>query len=238
MSGTWIMIVLILVSSIPVIAVFVWFRIAKYQYSLTKFLFTLLAGAAAFLPAIILQDLLSFSIHDNRAAFFYEIFIRIALTEELSRLLIMIIFLWAAKRLGSQIITEPLSLNAVKMATAAGLVAGLGFALLENAINASADINILILRIFTAALHGACGGRIGAAAVMLRTNPVQALLRIMTAVAIHGVYNFTVIRPGLPSIAAILIAVSALATTIMTIRGGWTETLPSKPAIDKTTETL
>jgi len=238
MSGPWVIIILILISSIPVIAVYIWFRIAKYEYSLTKFLFTLLAGAAAFLPAIILQDLLSFRILNNRAALFYEFFIRIALTEEASRLLILVLFFWITSRLKPQASAGPLNFNIVKKASATGLIAGLGFALFESAIYAASDISVIFLRIFTAALHGACGSRIGAAAVLLRKNPGQSFLRVLTAVAIHGVYNFMVIIPGLPALAAIIIALSAFATSIMLIRGGWSEPSPAEPAIDKPPENL
>jgi RsiW-degrading membrane proteinase PrsW (M82 family) len=118
---------------------------------------------------------------------------------------------------------NPLSVNSIKKATAIGLVAGLGFSLLENAVYAASDFNVLPLRIITAAVHGACGSRIGAAAVMLRSNPLQAILRILTATAIHGIYNLMITMPGLSPIAAILIAISALVTAILTIRGGWSE---------------
>jgi len=235
MSGPWVAIILILVSSLPLIAVYVWFRAAKYQFSLHRFLFALLAGAAAFFPALIFQDMLSFSFQSIRAALFFRFFIRIALTEEISRLILLIIFFSlnslvvsrAAKKSrgsGQTSIHQPLSINTIKKATATGLVAGLGFALLENAVYAASDINILPLRIiFTAAVHAACGSRIGAAAVLLRSNPFQALLRVFTAVAIHGIYNMMIVMPGFTPLAAILIAISALITAILAIRGGWSD---------------
>jgi hypothetical protein len=67
-----------------------------------------------------------------------------------------------------------------------------------------------------------CGG----SAVLFRTNPIQAIYRLLAATAIHGVYNlFMVARPAdhyisLPQILAVLIALSALITSIVTIRGG------------------
>ena len=230
MYAPWVLIAIILISSLPVIAVYVWFRAAKYQFSLVLFLCTLLAGAASFFPALLLQDLLDISFSaGGRAALFYLYFIRIALSEELSRLFILFIFFWISghiTRPDHTQDTKTLSISTVKKATATGLVAGLGFALLENARYAASgiEIDVLLLRIFTAAIHGACGSRIGAAAVMFRFNPIQALLRIVTATAIHGIYNLMVTRPGISSIAASLIAVSALITTIMIIRDGWTET--------------
>jgi hypothetical protein len=56
---------------------------------------------------------------------------------------------------------------------------------------------------------------------MFRTSPPQAVFRFLAAVAIHGVYNFMVAMPGFPSMVAVLIALSALAASIATIRGGW-----------------
>ena len=231
MYAAWVLTVLIFVSSFPVIAVYVWFRLAKFQFSLIRFLFALLAGAAAFFPALILQEFLLFpSLVQGRAALFYEIFIRVALSEELSRLLMLFIFFL----ISSLFVKEPhdkhpmdfdqqLEDNIIKKGTATGLIAGLGFAILESARFAASDldINLVLLRIFTAALHGACGSRIGAAAVMFRSNPLPALFKILAATAIHGVFNFMVTIPGFPSIAAILIAVSSLTTTILSIRSGW-----------------
>jgi len=204
-----------------VIAVYIWFKTAKYQISLVQFLFALLAGAAAFFPALIIQQLLLFPfITHGRMALFYEFFIRIALSEELSRLLMLFIFFWISSRVKpGDNSNQLLTFGIVRRGTAIGLVAGLGFAILESATYAASDmtIRIVLLRFFTAALHGACGSRIGAAALLFRTNPVQALLRIFTATAIHGIYNFMVTMPGLSSIAAILIAVSALFTAVLTI---------------------
>jgi RsiW-degrading membrane proteinase PrsW (M82 family) len=237
MSGLWVLLVLILISSIPVVIVFIWFRTAKYQLSLILFLFALLAGAAAFFPALILQELLTFSsITHGRGALFYNFFIRIALTEELSRFLMLFIFFFINSRIKPNTdLSQPLTFNVFKRGSAIGLIAGLGFAILESARYAASDMSIYIalLRLFTAALHGACGSRVGGAVVMFRKNPTQALLRFFTAVAIHGVYDLMVKIPGLPSIAAILITLSALTTAILSIRGGWESVSIS---IDKTSE--
>jgi len=230
-------------------AVFIWFRLAKYQLSLVSFLFALLAGAAAFFPAIILQGLLAISLPSGRTALFYNFFVRIAFTEEFSRLLMLFIFFWISRLIkpaGNS--GQPLSYNTVKLGTAIGLVVGLGFALLETAVYGASDTGVLLIRAVTAApLHGACGSRVGAAAVMFRTNPVQAVFRILTATAIHGVYDLMVILRGFPAIAAVLIAITALVSAIVTIRGGWVsdESSPLKgedsplapqPPIDKTGE--
>ena len=233
MYGPLVLLVLILVSSLPVIAVYVWFRLAKYKFSLVRFLFALLAGAAAFFPALILQELLAFSLPAGRAARFYHFFVRIAFTEEISRLLMLSIFFLIISRIKpNESSGQPISYNTVKRGTAIGLVAGLGFAILESAVYGASDTGVLLLRAVTAApLHGACGSRIGAATVIFRNNPVQAVFRVLTAIAIHGVYDLMVVLPGFPAIAAVLVAISALITAILTIRDGWTsnETSPLAP---------
>jgi len=229
MYSTWILLVLIIVSSLPVIAVYIWFRAAKYQFSLIWFFSALLAGAAAFFPALFFQDLLlRVNIADSRAALLFEYFIRVALSEEISRLLVLLVFFWVTdmitKRNSSdsdEIINRQPTFNSVKKGTAAGFITGIGFSILETArfTASGAEINIILLRFFTAAIHGACGSRIGAAVIMLRSSPFQAFLRILTATAIHGIYNFMVTIPGFPSIAAFIIAVSAATTSVLSIRG-------------------
>jgi len=249
MFGLIILVAIILISSLPIIAVYVWFRLAKYQFPLSRFLLTLLAGAAAFFPALFLQDLLIpfRQTLSGRALLFFEHFFRIAFTEELSRFFILLIFFIIYNRIASQKSeqlsrNQPPSMNTIKMATAAGLVAGLGFALFENAVYAAADIRVLPLRIvITAAVHAACGSRIGVATATIRTNPMQAILRILTATAIHGIYNLMIVMPGFSPIAAILIALSALFSAIFTIRGGWLDSLSEdstdpfqdKPAVNE-----
>jgi len=244
MYGSTVLLIIILISAIPVIAVYIWYRLAKYNISNIQFLFMLLAGAAALFPALILQNILIIpNFLHGRPELFYEFFIRIAFTEELSRFSILTVFFLipAYKRSGSSLTLnnqddlqsdENQAAGQSRKAAAAGLVAGLGFALLENAAYAASDLRVLPLRIIiTAAVHGACGSRIGTAAAMIRLNPIQAILRILTATAIHGIYNLMINMPGFSPVLAILIALSALLTSISTITNGF-----SKTAIDKNTE--
>jgi len=208
--------ILIIISSIPAIAVFVWFRLARYPFSMPWFSTALLAGAASFFPALLLQNVLRagsgiFRLSDKWGRF-AEIFIRIALTEELSRFLILLILFTVILRAAE----KPISI----MANAAGLVAGLGFAILESAVYGASNPGNALLRAFTAApLHGACGSRVGSSVVLMREHPVQGILRFLSAVALHGAYNFMLNIPGrFPPIAAVLIAISALVSAIQAIR--------------------
>jgi RsiW-degrading membrane proteinase PrsW (M82 family) len=226
MPGFWIMLIILLISSIPVIAVYAWFRLAEYPFSVVRFLLALLAGAASFFPALVLQPLINFTINaGSRIQLFYHVFVRIAFTEELSRLLLLFIFFIISGRITQDGIGQPYTWGAVKKAAATGLIVGLGFAILENAVYSLRDIDfwLLLLRAVTAApLHAACGARVGMSAIMFKDYPFQAILRLLTATAIHGIYNFMIVVPGIPSILAILIALTALASSIMVIRGSWT----------------
>jgi len=235
MSGSLVLLIILLVSSLPVIIVYVWFRIAKYKFSSVRFLFALLTGIAAFFPALILQDFLNFSFPSGgRLELFYHVFFRIAFTEEFSRLLMLFVFFIISNLIVKQSLTArtgdsalvytemPPTFNVIKKATATGLVAGLGFAILENSVYAAFDTRVLLLRAVTAApLHAACGARVGGASIMFRTNPIQAFVRLTAATAIHGIYNFMAAIPGFSSIMAVLIAFTALASSIAAIHGGW-----------------
>jgi len=230
MSGVEVLIILILISSIPVIAVFIWFRIARYPFSLLRFSFALLAGAISFFPALFLQ-----SIFAAKSEIFYamgkwglvaEIFFRIAFTEEFSRLIILGILFFIIHRLSSrqtgQTSADPQNADLDTTAGAIGLIAGFGFAILESAVYGASNPTNALMRTFTAApLHGACGFRVGSSAMMFREHPVQAFFRFLSAVAIHGIYNFMLTIPGfIPSIAAILIALFALASSVVATHNG------------------
>jgi RsiW-degrading membrane proteinase PrsW (M82 family) len=208
--------IIVLISSIPAIAAFLWFRLARYPFPALRFSVALLAGAASFFPALLLQNILMagngvFRL-SGKLGLFAEIFIRIALTEELSRFLILLILFAIIRRVSE----NPVGI----MANAAGLVAGLGFAILESSVYGASNPANALLRAFTATpLHGACGSRVGFSASALWERPVRGVLRFLSAVAIHGAYNFMLNIPGrFPPIAAVFIAVSALVSAVQAIR--------------------
>jgi RsiW-degrading membrane proteinase PrsW (M82 family) len=208
--------ILILISSIPAIAAFLWFRLARYPFSMPWFSAALLAGAASFFPALLFQNILKAESGIFRLSgkwgLFAEIFIRIALTEEFSRFLILLILFAVILRTAG----KPVSI----MANASGLVAGLGFAILESAVYGASNPGNALLRAFTAApLHGACGSRVGASVVLLKDNPAGGIFRFLSAVIIHGAYDFMLGIPGrFPPIAAVLIAISTLVSAVQAIR--------------------
>jgi len=229
MSGFGVLIILLFISSIPAIAVFIWFRLARYPFSLPRFSFSLLAGAVSFFPALFLQSLFAakseFFYTAGKWGFIAEIFVRIAFTEEISRLIVLIILFLVIHGLSfaRQHNTElSANISADTMASASGLIAGLGFAILESAVYGASNPGNALLRTFTAApLHGACGFRAGSSVAMFAEHPIQAVFRFLSAVVIHGIYNFMLIIPGIfPSITAILIALSALGSSLLAIRNG------------------
>jgi RsiW-degrading membrane proteinase PrsW (M82 family) len=208
--------IIILISSIPAIAAFLWFRFARCPFSILMFSAALLAGAASFFPALLLQNIIRTGSGifwpSGKWGLFAEIFIHVALTEELSRFLILLILFAVIHRAA----VKPVTI----MANAAGFVAGLGFAILESAVYGASSPGIALLRAFTATpVHGACGSRVGSSILLLREHPVRGILRFLSAVAIHGAYNFMLNIPGrFPPIAAIFISVSVLVSAIQAIR--------------------
>jgi RsiW-degrading membrane proteinase PrsW (M82 family) len=100
-----------------------------------------------------------------------------------------------------------------------GLIAGLGFAVIETALYGVGNFSIALVRAVTAApLHGACGVRVGIAVSHVRNAPGLALVRFLYAVGIHGMYNFMILSPGIPLVFPILIAFTALLSSIQLIR--------------------
>ncbi|MDR0878897.1 MAG: PrsW family intramembrane metalloprotease [Treponema sp.] len=233
MGGLWVLLLLIAISSLPLIPVYIWFRVSHVPVTRPRFLCALLTGAAAIFPALFLQDVFSrlgetLPVLSGRGNLLAAIFFPIAFTEEFSRLLTLLI-LFGFFRLFDRKNPEadPFALADAKalkgniQSSALGLAAGFGFAIIESAAYGAADIGAALLRAFTSApLHGACGARIGSAAAILKKQPLAALLRFITAVAIHGMYNFMIIKPGFPAVIAVLIALSALGSSILVIRNG------------------
>jgi RsiW-degrading membrane proteinase PrsW (M82 family) len=202
MSRIWVLLLLILAASLPVIAAFFWLKTKKASVTKSWFLVSFTAGIVSLLIAILIQNILPFHGRDGEfTRLLFGVFIRIALVEEASRLVTLVPILKAAKRRrnidGS-------------FAATLGLAAGLGFAVLENASYGLADIQITLLRAFTAApLHGACGIRAGAAVFIFRQHPLKAFFMFLSAVLIHGAYNLMILIPALPSLLAVPAALVA-----------------------------
>jgi len=223
-----ILFVLILISAIPAIAVFLWFRLARYAFTSPMFFLSLFAGASSLFVALVLQYFVAglgiLPPFTDRAGLFAEIFVRIAFTEELARLFLLVPLFLVFRRFGLAGRTGR-ELGAGTMGTASGLVAGLGFGVLESAVYAASYPGNLLLRAFTSTLlHAACGARVGFAAAAFRERPSLAVLRFLSAVAIHGVYNLMIAAPARHApFVAVFLAFFALASSVQSIIRGMKE---------------
>lgn len=209
MSGIWILLLLIMTAALPVIIVFLWYRAKKSPVTVPWFLASIAAGIISLFAAALIQRFFPRAT-DELWPLFFGVFIRIALIEETSRLITLIPFLMVANHRRTA---------SASFGAALGLASGLGFAMLENAFHGMTDINIALLRVFTAApLHGACGIRVAAAVFNFHKNIGKSLYYFIFAVIIHGAYNLIIISPALPSALAVIIAIAALFTSISLIK--------------------
>ena len=205
MNSYLILLLLILTAALPVIILYIWIRAERFPIGLPWFLASLAAGIISLVIAAFSQSFFPApAAAASLGALFFAVFIRIALVEELSRLFTLFPLLKTCS------MGRDLNLSA-----AMGLAAGLGFAAAENAFYGMADINVVLLRIFTAApLHGACGIRAGAAVFKFPRQPVKAVYLFISAIVIHGAYNLIILSPAIPSVLAIPTALLALLVSL------------------------
>jgi RsiW-degrading membrane proteinase PrsW (M82 family) len=229
MTGLWVLLLLLFISALPVLFTFFWYRRRGIFSSPVWFFAALGAGAAAVFAAAFLQRFflaagVLFPREEWPGSVFFRFFIHIALAEELGRFITLrLFFSFHRCRTGASSPAghENPEDEGSSFGTAVGLAAGLGFAVIESASYGAADLNIALLRAVTAApLHGACGARVGSAAFTPLKQPGRTLFRLLSAVVIHGMYDFIIISPGLPSVLSVLIAFSALAASVQEIRRG------------------
>ena len=221
MSGIWILLLLILTAALPAIAVFFWFRAKTPRITLPWYLVSFAAGIVSLLAAALAQNIFPVPGGDRLSGFgqiLFGVFIRVALVEELSRLVILIpVFRMGRNRAGMD----------RSFCAALGLAAGLGFAAMENAFYGTAGIDIALLRVFTAApLNGACGIRAGAAGFLLAKEPLKAAFIFVSAVLIHAAYNLMIVVPFLPSALAVPVALAAFLSSLSFIADGFTQRPP------------
>ena len=206
MTESWILLLLIFTAALPLILALCWFRFAKPPVTLPWFLTFLAAGIVSLFAAALLQSLVPQLGGGGWNMLFLDRLVRIALIEELSRIMAMVPLFMAASRRQSR---------DVSFYTALGLTSGLGFAMLESALYGMADIQLTLLRAFTSApLHGACGIRAAAAVFYFGKYPVKASFLFIFAVLIHGAYNIVIASPAIPSALAVLIAFTALFSSL------------------------
>ncbi|MDR0708429.1 MAG: PrsW family intramembrane metalloprotease [Treponema sp.] len=207
---------LIFISALPAIAAFLWFRRRQFLAPASWFLLCLLGGVLSLPLAAVAQYFIPPATGVVIKDILFNVFIRVALVEEGSKLLIVSLIL---KISGALLKWEEKDGDRFTYGTAAGLIAGLGFAMIESASYGASDMRIAVLRAVTAApLHGACGARDGTAAAALKTNPRLAIWRFLSATAIHGAYNMLVVSPGYIRFFSILLSFASLLSATQMLR--------------------
>ena len=204
---------LICFTIIPILPVYLWFRAQNFGF--LRLILSLAAGLLAVLAAGLSQSFFRPpDIQAGLGTLIFGVFVRISLVEELSRLLtLFLLFRFSYFR-----IPFP-SASKSFFGAPSGLAAGLGFAAGESIFYGLTDTGTMLLRIFTAApLHASCGTRIGTALGIFHQKPLQATFLILTAVFIHGMYNFFILSPGIPWFLPGLIALSALGSSLLAMR--------------------
>jgi RsiW-degrading membrane proteinase PrsW (M82 family) len=210
-KGIEVLLLLIIVSAIPSLALFFWLRNREWYGKLSslRFLAAIGAGLVSLLLAALMQHFLP---GPSRAVTAGQVltglFVRVALLEELARFITLLVLLRIIWRRDMDKETGIL----------AGLAAGIGFAVVESATYGATDLGIALLRAFTAApLHGACGARVGASAAIIKDEPAHGIVLLVTAVLIHAVYDFFIINPALPWVLSVLVALVALGATLLNL---------------------
>jgi RsiW-degrading membrane proteinase PrsW (M82 family) len=225
MNNLWLPFLLVALSALPAIICLVVIIVRKYPINIIWFFVFLAGGALAIIPAAFGQSLFSplSNINGREAGnLIIRIWTQIALTEEAGKLLLitplLLLMFYAEKIAGVKTAVD----DALKVprAGAAGFIAGLGFAIIETATYSGANFSIALLRAFTAApLHASCGARVGQSIALIRHNPVKAIVRFITAVLIHGIYDFMVLSTGtgMPDIFPIALIAAVLFLAIRQI---------------------
>jgi RsiW-degrading membrane proteinase PrsW (M82 family) len=194
----------VVIAALPVFVAF--FLRKRLGVSVSLFLLCLLIGTITIAPAAVAQYFIPPSPSVDIKGFLFNVFCRIAFTEEFSRFLLLLSFFSFLNTLKR---TE--DAQDTPRSTAMGLVAGLGFALAESAAYSADSVQATLLRGFTAApMHAACGARVGAAVSSLKKSPALSVWRFLFAVAIHGTYNILVVSPGITRFFSVLLIFSAL----------------------------
>jgi RsiW-degrading membrane proteinase PrsW (M82 family) len=223
-----VLLILILIAALPVVLLFLWYNFARCPLSTGWFLLFLIGGGASLFIALFLQALIPVPSGPSPGGaagglgpVVFNLFCRIAATEETARLLVFLPLFPLARIRGE---------NAILRGGAAGLAAGLGFALVESAAYGASDVgNALLRAVSSAPLHGACGERVGAALAGCKRGPFSSLLRFLSAVAIHGTYNLMIRSSGVIALMAILAALCALASSVLSIRAQIRDAEPQTP---------
>jgi hypothetical protein len=217
-SGTVLLFLLILIAFLPLIFAVLVIHRRKIAMPLPLWLVFLSGGVLSLLAALVVQAFIPQ--FDNPVSWrnvFIHFVLRVALTEEGARLVILLAIFNAIKFFSRKFaISEG-------FAAASGLITGLAFAAVEYAAytakNSSEFTLILLLRLFALPLHAACGIRCALASSELFSNPLVSGRRFISAVIIHAFFDIMLNLGGFRALFGILLAITALASQIRLIQG-------------------
>jgi hypothetical protein len=219
MSAVFVVVLMILIAGLPVVAGSWYFR-AKHAVSMRVFLAAMSAGIVTVLLAIGAQLLIARLSPEptlqsgTKWVILYKIFIEIASTEELARVLMLALF--------TRLLTKPIEEdphNRTALLRTFGMIAGFSFAAVETIFFTMTNLDSGLVRAISAApLHGACGIRAGNAVLYGKRSIGLSLLSLFFAIALHGIYNFLAQRGGYFSYMGVALAVTAFLSGAQSIR--------------------
>ncbi|MCA1948997.1 MAG: PrsW family intramembrane metalloprotease [Treponema sp.] len=219
------MVLVVGISALPVVALFLYLKKRVSQFGNLLFIAALAAGSLSMLLASLLQITLPTVNAGTFLALIYTVFIRNALSEELGRLLVLILLFWILPflyRVNEHEMPEeqrPLPLSIVVFI---GITAGFSFAMLETISYGMLNLQLVIVRTLTSApLHAACAARVGVAGWLIfkgdepqRRKMVKAISYGISAVLIHGIYNLLLLFPSSFAVLPVILAYIALASAL------------------------
>ena len=221
MIGLWPVFLLLAIVLIPLVPVYIWFH--KMKFGSLRFYLSVAAGVISVLIAGLAQGFMPLHLSGTSplTGLLFGVFIRVSLIEELSRafVLFLLFYFFPYSRImfrekpGSKLLSGSVSF----FGAPSGLAAGLGFAAGESIFYGIADPGIALMRFSAAALHGACGIRVGTALGYLAKSRFYSVFIFLTAVLIHGIFNFCILNPGIPEFLPAFIAFAALASSLISV---------------------
>jgi hypothetical protein len=186
-----------------------WFCLRRaIDISALAFLMPLAAGLLSLALAAVAQSILPQVEYSSIRGVLILSALRTALIEEGSRFIMLTLLFTPARFFRTAENSESLSVSA-------GMIAGLAFASVETASFAAANPMSAPVRLIGAVLlHAACGMRCALAASAVFSRKLSGILKFLSAVSIHAVYNLVTTRGGFFTVLAILLAISSFASSL------------------------
>jgi RsiW-degrading membrane proteinase PrsW (M82 family) len=207
------------VSALPALLFGLWLRRSgKLRAEVSRLLACFGIGVIAVALALVLGSLLPTLRFGSKGSLLYEVFIRTALVEEAGRFVTFVAAVLIARRVRRQFDWNK------QEALAWGMMAGFGFAALETAFFSLSNVNALLFRALSSVLlHAACSGRIALAVWFTFDQETSGRFRYtawhcIAPAAIHGMFDFFLVRGGVSVWFALALAVLTFGRTVTMMR--------------------